>query len=127
MSNVKIVKRFDKVKKAVDTSVLETFGDAARLTRAIARRSIRERSGTNYARPGQPPKTRFGGLKKSILYDLDKKREEAIIGPAFSRMGEAAAAHEKGGMFRGRRYDARPYMWPAFEKIIPRLPRIWRY
>jgi hypothetical protein len=126
-ATVRIVKRFDCVTKAVNSSLLKTFGDAARLTRTIARNSIKRRSGKAYALPGQPPKTRFGAIRNSILYDLDKKRQEAIIGPAYSRMGPVASAHEHGGPFRGRDYEARPFMRPAFQKIIARLPKLWRY
>jgi hypothetical protein len=126
-ATVKIVKRFDRVTKAVNNSLLETFGDAARLTRTIARNSIKRRAGKAYALPGQPPKTRFGSIRNSILYDVDKKRNEAIIGPAYSRIGPVAAAHEHGGSFRGRDYEERPFMRPAFQKIVARLPKLWRY
>ena len=126
-ANVKIIKRFDRVTKGVNNSLLETFGDAARLMRAIARNSIKRRSGNRYADPGQPPKTRYGSIRNSILFDIDKKRQEALIGPVYSRIGPVAAAHEYGGFFRRRRYDARPFMRPALDKLIPRFPKLWRY
>ncbi len=126
-ATVKIVKKFDRVKKVVDNSILATFGDAARLTRTIARRSIRRRARNNYAPAGQPPRTRFGSIRNSILYDVDKKSQVALIGPAYSRIGPVAAAHEHGGFFRHRRYEARPFMRPAFQKVIPRLSKLWRY
>ncbi|MDZ4852443.1 MAG: hypothetical protein SGI77_24405 [Pirellulaceae bacterium] len=126
-ATVKIVKNFNRVKKVVNDSVLATFGDAARLTRTIARRSIRRRAGSNYALAGQPPRTRFGSIRNSILFDVDNKSQVALIGPAYSRIGPVAAAHEHGGFFRRRRYEARPFMRPAFEKVIPRLPKLWRY
>jgi hypothetical protein len=126
-ANAKVVNRLPKLKKQVDNSVLATVGDAARLTCAIARNSIKKRSGNRGARVGQPVKTRFGQIKKSIWHWIDKKKEEAIFGPKASKMGLVAAVHEKGGFFRGRKYGARPFMWPAFEKVIQRLPRIWRY
>ena len=36
-----------------------------------------------------------------------------------------AAAHEFGGRFRQERYQKRPFMGPALERIRPRLARMW--
>ncbi len=126
-ATVKIVKRFDRITQAVNNALFETLSDAARYTRVIARNSIKRRRGVAYASPGHPPKTRFGSIRNSILYDVDKKRQVALIGPAYSRIGPVASAHEHGGPFRGRDYEARPFMRPAFEKVIARLPKLWRY
>lgn len=124
---VKIKKDFGKVKKYVKDSVIATFGDASRIIQSIARKSIKRRSGDNYSRPGEAPKTRRGDLRRAIQYDVDNKRQEAIIGPLESRMGPAAAVHEHGGTIKGQMFDKRPYMAPALERIAPKLPKLWQF
>lgn len=127
-AEVKITKNFGKVKKVVDNSIITSFSRAAFAIRSTAMRSIRKRVGGEPSPKGQPPRTRFGRLKKSILYSVDKTRQEAVIGPARSKIGpNAARLHEHGGFYKGQTFDARPFMEPALKEVAPRLPSIWRY
>lgn len=114
-----------KVRKAVDRYKVENIGHAAGLVRTTARRSIRKRKGPSAA--GTPPHTHTGLMRRSIVYAVHKHRDEAIIGPTASMVGRVVGGlHEFGGVAKTGEYPARPYMGPAFEKILPRLPQKWR-
>lgn len=69
--------------------------------------------------PGSPPNTRFGQIKRSIVYFAAKG--EAVIGPRFSIVGESATAHEFGGNFKGEDYPARPFMGPALDSNLTKF------
>jgi hypothetical protein len=69
-------------------------------------------------------------LRRSIRYAVIKRgasrRSSVVIGPVPEVISLVGAAHEYGGMFRGRKYPERPYMRPALGRIVPRLPLMWR-
>ena len=102
---------------------IRTLGHAAAVIRVTAKRSIRKRAGPSPA--GQPPHTHCGVLPRSLRYAVARNRQSAVIGPDYTVARRVGRPHEKGGIYFGRRYPARPYMLPAFEKIRPRLPRFW--
>lgn len=118
--------RMPQLRKAVKQYNIESLGHAAAIVRKTVRRSIRRRTGTNYSKPGQPPKTKTGLLRNSIVYDVDRQAEEAVIGPTANLIDGLGALHEFGGKTRRGRYEPRPFMGPAYEKILPRLPESWR-
>jgi phage gpG-like protein len=104
--------------------------------RGAARRLIRKRRGA--ARPGQPPHTHTGALKHAILFEVGT--DSVVIGPAASSIGELGALHEFGGSVaikayrqkngrairaHTRKYPPRPFMWPAYDEVLPRLPAFW--
>jgi len=83
------------------------------------------------SRPGEPPRSQTGLLKKWILNTFDERTETAVIGPAkLNSTSGAPATLEYGGTteVRGERkhIQPRPYMQPALEKIAPQLPGLWR-
>lgn len=112
------------------------------MVRTIARRSIRDGSKKTRhlpSNPGQPPKNRTGLLKDFIFYVyLDRS---VIIGAAKlnQTLGTAPNALEHGGISltnRGSRkkkrivevrIKARPFMSPALDKAIPKLPGFWGF
>ena len=128
---------FDRksVKRAVDKTsrrILSRFGAFVRQT---ARSSIRRRK--SISRPGQPPTSWTGLLKKFLFFSFDHERRSVVIGPVRlnKSSGEAPSLLEHGGSAqrtdrRGKRrrvtYESRPYMGPAFEKELPKLPEMWR-
>jgi hypothetical protein len=121
--NVTVKKSFDQVKRKAQQGNFESLDHAAASIRLIARRSIRKRQ--TAAMPGNPPHTRQGQLKRSIMYAIDKQRGVALIGPSFDLVGTAGKAHEQGGKFRKERYPKRPFMGPALDKVKDRLPSLW--
>ena len=131
---------FDKaaVLRAADEAaprVLSRFGAYVRTT---ARHSIRKRKAVS--RPGSPPSSHTGLLRRFIFFGYDRERKSVVIGPQRlnAKVGDAPAALEHGGVStvvegrRGRRRKRRvriaqrPYMGPAFEKEKPKLPAMWQ-
>jgi len=118
---------------------LSKFGAYVRQT---AQQSIRSPGKKGKpSKPGKPPKNRTGKLKDNIFFTYDPNRRSVVIGPTSFNGGggKAPATLEYGGTFtRTRRYPsgrittrtysiaARPYMTPAFEKNLKKLPRIWK-
>ena len=126
------------VTSAVDKTsrrVLSRFGAYVRTT---ARHSIRKRKAVS--RPGKPPSSHTGLLRRFIYFGYDRQRRSVVIGPQRlnQKVGDAPAALEHGGVStvvegrRGRRRKRRvriaqrPYMGPAFEKEKPKLPAMWQ-
>ena len=112
--------------------VLSRFGAFVRTT---ARSSIRRRK--SVSKPGKPPTSWTGLLKKFLFFSFDRERRSVVIGPVRlnNSGGEAPRLLEHGGAAtrqdrRGKRrrvtYASRPYMGPAFEKEQPKLPEMWR-
>jgi len=127
-ASVKIVTHFDRVKKSVNDSIYRSFSHASASIRSMARKSILRRVGDEPSPIGMPPRTRRGQLRNSILYDVNKKREEAIIGATSSKMGpDGARVHEHGGVRGTNSFEPRPFMQPALEKAAKRFPAIWKY
>lgn len=120
--SVKVEHRFERIASATEKAAFRNFGHAAASIRKTASRSIRR--GKNASRPGQPPRTRDGQLRRSLRFSVSE--EDAIIGPRYSFVGEAGAAHEFGGSFRGQQYPARPFMLPALQENLGRFASEWR-
>jgi len=68
----------------------------AAYTRGVARRKIKIRKNT-YSKPGTPPHSRRGQLKRAIKFGVLKSRPLADIGPTFSGIGRIGQTHEFGG------------------------------
>lgn len=114
----------DQLMGAVKYANRKSLRRAGAYVRKIARNMI-HRSRKSSA-PGNPPNTRRGQLKRSILFGLDEDARGVVIGPAKSIIGLAATPHEYGGRFRGRKYPKRPFMGPALSKAESYLPEIWK-
>jgi phage gpG-like protein len=122
---VKYIDKTERVAKAARRAVyraVEKTAFAIRTTAvgSIVRGAVAPQEGKKKSRkrarivpsaPGSPPHTRFGQLKRSIVYAAAKG--EAVIGPRASIVGESATAHEFGGNYKGEDYPGRPFMGPA--------------
>lgn len=117
--------RFDarKIRKKAETGNFTSLRHAAAAIRLTARRSIRRSPKESAA--GTPPHTRRGLLKRAILYNVDKAKMSAVIGPAYSIAGRSGSAHEFGGKYRGRKYPTRSFMGPALKANQHRIPKMW--
>ena len=90
------------------------------------------------SRPGEPPRTNVGLIKKLLFFSWDPSTESVVIGPERHGEGTAPWVLERGGIGKVRAYKAgrrvfrrvkvapRPFMRPALRKELPRLPRRWR-
>jgi len=128
---------FDKkaVRDKVDAGTRRVLSKFGAFVRRTARSSIRKRK--RISKPGEPPSSHIGLLKKFIFFGYDPDRTSVVIGPARLNQrgrGDAPPLLEYGGpttLVRGGKreratYRARPYMGPAFEKEQPKLPAMWR-
>ncbi len=125
-----------KVKRAVDAARRRVLSKAGAFIRQTARTSIRKRKGTS--KPGSPPHSHVGLLRRFILFGYDKQSDSVVIGPVGFKASAAPRVLERGGTTtvtrrrRGRRSErrvriaARPYMQPSLEKERPKLPELWR-
>ncbi len=112
-----------RVADAADTTTFRNLGHAAASIRKTAMAEITNAEGPS--EPGTPPHSRRGQLRRAIKFDVDKASETAVIGPEASIVGEAGAAHEFGGEFRGQDYPERPFMEPALEANVDRFASEW--
>jgi len=121
--------------KAVDDATYRALVRFGQYVRKVARHSIKALPGPSA--PGEPPHNQTGVLKAFILYGFDPVSRSAVIGPARIR-GKATYGPvtvpevlEYGDTVRGRdsemhRYEARPFMGPAFQRGEEKLGRFWR-
>ena len=120
---------------AVDRATRKVLSRFGAFVRTTARSSIRRRK--NISRPGQAPTSWTGLLKKFLFFSFDRASRSVVIGPVrlSESRGEAPPLLEHGGTAtrtdrQGRNervvYERRPYMGPAFDKELPKLPELWR-
>jgi len=122
-----------KVLRAVDAAARKVLSRFGAFVRTTARHSIRRRRAVS--RPGEPPSSHAGHLRRLIFFGYDAGRRSVVIGPTpFRGPAEVPPLLEYGGKARrrGRKgrmvmatYKARPYMGPAFESEKPKLPAMW--
>jgi phage gpG-like protein len=128
---VKFEDKTKALKKKIKEGTLESLGQAGGAIRLTARRSLRPGRGKRAlakgasiaSDPGSPPFSPTRLLKNSILYQVED--ENVIVGPNKKEISLIGNVHEFGGVEKGRRYPARPFMGPAFEKLRPRLAKFW--
>ena len=115
--------------------VLSRFGAFVRRT---AKSSIRKRK--KVSPPGKPPTSRTGLLKKFIFFGYVPASDSVVVGPIMlnSKSGDTPRVLELGGKTtvasglkskrkkRTVKIAARPYMTPAMDKELPKLPDMWK-
>lgn len=110
------------VREAAQKGSFKNFGHAAASIAKDVKSTLETEVGPSA--PGSPPHTHRGAfLRRAIQFDYDK--ESAVIGPVASLVGQAGAAHEFGGDYKGTNFPARPFMFPALERAIPRIGGDW--
>lgn len=91
----------EKILKAVNRAKQKVLRRQGAYVRGIAKRKIKRRKNPDkHSLPGTAPYTHTGKLKNSIWYSAEK--EQAVIGPTRSGIGNVGALHEFGGMHRVR-------------------------
>lgn len=126
---------FDRtaVQQKVDKATRKVLSRFGAFVRQRAKTSIRKRK--RISRPGQPPHSHVGLLRKFILFAYDAGRKSVVIGPTLTKDGsEAPRLLEHGGDTtletregpKRAHYRPRPFMGPAFEAEKPQLPALWK-
>lgn len=95
--------QFDKqkLKKKVETATFTSLRHAGGAIGKTARFSIRRRK--KPSRPGSPPHTPTGMLKRVIRYEVSNNKTEVTIGPVNQIAGRIWNLHEFGGTATKRR------------------------
>jgi hypothetical protein len=70
------------------------------------------------SKPGHPPHSRRGALRQAIGFAVNGEQRAAFIGPRYSKVNRIGQTLEFGGLFRNRKYAARPFMRPALERNL---------
>lgn len=128
---------FDRpaVKKTVDHATRRNLSKFGAFVRQRAKTSIRRPSKSakpRISKPGRPPYSHTGLLKKFLFFAYDANQQSVVIGPVQLRKsdGRAPSLLEHGGVAQRdgerQRYRPRPYMQPAFDAELPVLPDLWR-
>jgi hypothetical protein len=147
LKRIKINTNPNRVKRALKKGSFNSLGQAAGTIRRIAMNSIKQSPKKEPAPVGKPPRTRFGQLKKSIRFIVDKEKSTVVVGPGRSAIALVGAVHEHGRKVQGKPlvhvakvdgvivrtveergplvYPQRSFMAPAFEKVRDRLPKFW--
>jgi hypothetical protein len=120
---VKVDNQLARVKTAADRAAFRNLGHASATIRKTSIASI-ERS-DEPSDPGEPPHTRSGQLPRAIRFDVDRAKQESVIGPQASLVCESGAAHELGEEFHGQDFPERPFMFPALEDNLDRFASDW--
>lgn len=105
--------------KALDAATRRAFSKYGAFVRQRAKTSIRSRQGIS--RPGQPPFSHAGHLKRLIFFAFDANTKSVVIGPTLFRSPQIPTAPESlefGGLQQRpeggtARYAPRPFMRPA--------------
>ena len=122
----RVLARLKRIEKNEGDALAVAVGVAAELVRTDAIRSIQRgsRSGRTYKRgsvfhrasgPGEAPKTDTGSLVSSIFSSLRKQRNKPV---AFVGSDIVYAKHLE---FGTRHMAARPWLQPAFDRMLPRM------
>jgi len=127
---------FDRlaVMGAVDAMTRRVLSKFGAYVRQSAKTSIRPRKAASSV--GSPPSSHVGLLRKFILFSWDGDQRSVVIGAALlsgRAYRDAPAALEFGGRFMRRNrkgpyvanYNPRPFMGPAFDSNLPKLPSMW--
>jgi hypothetical protein len=132
--SVQVVDHMQRVADVAKKAEFRNLGHAAASIRKTEIESIKSAEGPSPS--GTPPhthtsgvtksgRTKRGTLQKSFAYAVDRSAGLAVVGPRASIVGEAAAAHEFGGEFRGDDYPERPFAAPALEANLDRFASDW--
>lgn len=98
--------------------------------RVAQREGFKPRRPLKHSDPGEPPRSISGVLKKFIFFAYETNSRNVVIGPTVAGASSGAPeVLEHGGTTTGSqggtvRIEARPFMRPAFEKELPRVPRL---
>jgi len=121
---IKMVDKTHKVLAAKDKAQFRNLSHAVASIRKDVMSTIEK--GDEPSPAGTPPHTRgkrHRNLRSAMLFDVGK--EDAIIGPRFSFVGESARAHEFGETYKGMKFDERPFMLPGLLKNLTRFADAW--
>lgn len=112
------------LKTATTRGLSSALGRFGAYTRRTARSSIRKRK--KISAPGAPPSSHTDALRAGIMYAVDREKLTVVVGVPKGK-SSAPAVLEHGGFGKdGKKYQARPYMAPAFAKQQANIPKLFK-
>tara|TARA_R100000808_G_scaffold8384_1_gene23787 strand:+ start:61 stop:585 length:525 start_codon:yes stop_codon:yes gene_type:complete len=84
------------------------------------------------SRPGEPPRSQVGTLRRFLFFSYDRHSQSVVVGPARvpAKDQDAPQNLEFGGTVdvggRRARIQPRPYMGPALAQEQPNFAALWR-
>jgi hypothetical protein len=118
-TEARIQTRLERLRRTIERANEGWLNAVGYLISTYAKRSIKR--SRQQSRPGDPPTTRRGLLRRAIRYRVAQDRTHVLVGPTASKVGRAGEAHEHGGRYKGQRYPQRPFMGPALEQAAPQI------
>jgi hypothetical protein len=137
---------FDKagVINKVDAATRKVLSKFGAFVRTTAKHSIRKKKGPSA--PGTPPNSHVGLLKKFIFFSYEPEHRNVVIGPTLLSSKKSGGSNtvpgvlEYGGKTQRVVWDdtekkrknknvtiqSRPFMHPAFDRELPKLPAMWK-
>lgn len=128
---------FDKpaVCRAVDRTTRRVLSKIGSYVWRAAKSSIRKRE--RISQPGQPPSSHTGLLQRFIFFAYEPDDKTVVIGPVkLSKpvSNTTLPSLEHGGYSLRKKHGkihrvsvrARPFMQPALQQELPKLPEMWR-
>lgn len=131
------------VERAADRAAFQSLRKFGSFVRRTAKTSIKAAGKRRQvSRPGQPPRSITGLLKRLIFFIIEPEKQNVVIGPALANSksnvrndGTIPETLERGGrvtfLARKKRkartvtIAPRPFMGPAMEKELPKWKGIW--
>lgn len=126
------------VRKAVDKASRAVLSKAGAFIRQTARSLIRPRKRS--ARPGEPPSSHKGHLRRLIYFGYEPQRKTVVVGPVplpgrrpYGPQATVPEVLETGGAVTARdddkrvkrRYKGNPFMEPALEAERDKFAKLW--
>jgi len=122
------------VTSRVDKTTRKVLSRIGAYIMTAARQSIRTRK--KASPPGSPPSSHVGLLKRGIFFGYDFVSTSVVIGPEplhgkpivpqVLEFGGVERLKDRQGKTYVATYEPRPFMGPAYEREIPKLPAMWR-
>jgi hypothetical protein len=88
---------------------ISNLRQAGAYIRGVARKSIK--ISPKYAPPGKPPRSRKGRLKDAIVFSVESDRQQVVVGPTATEIGQIGRTHERGGTEPPKLKKARKSNW----------------
>ncbi len=131
---------FDRkvVTDALDKASREALKSAGALVMTIARRSMKSggKKRRIKSRPGEPPRTHVGLVKRMLYFAYDRGSRSVVIGPQklnipndvpnVLEFGGVVIGPDRSGKPVSQKIEARPFMGPAMRQAAPSLPKRWQ-
>lgn len=124
-TEARVQMRLQRLVRAMERARAGSLHAVGYLVATIAKGKIQRSRKASPA--GQPPATRRGLIRRAIRYQVAEDRRSVVIGPAYSMVGTAGAAHEFGGRYKGETYPKRPFMGPALEEARPMIGPTYKF